>query len=253
MSNSLAGKTFALFDRPTNNKLAAEVEKTGAKILKFPMFESEKIESAETSVQIIKNLSEFDWIIFTDVLAVDFFLGSLEENAVDFYELDEIRVCALGEVVTDRLRFVQLHADVIPNRADAANVLSSLKTYIAADEFAGLKFLIVKEITLDNKVKYELSEARAEVVELAIYRIKFSIKDQIAKLKTLLKGGAIDEFVFSAPTDFIGLKYIFDEEPFARLFSEIKVSAVDGLTLQTVREHDLKRADLFRLAKIDTV
>ena len=257
MTNSIAGKTFALFDNPTGVKLIAEIEKTGAKLLKFPIIETEKIELSETSIELIKNLKNFNWIIFPDVLAVDYFLAGLEENGVDFFELDEVRVCALGEVVSDRLRFVQLHADVIPNLIGAENIVSSLKNYTAEDELKKMKFLIVKEISLDNAIRNELIKSRAEVTELPVYRIKPAVKNETAKLKTLLitlfRGGAIDEFIFSAPTDFIALKNTFNEELFAELFSEIKVSAVDGLTLQIVREHDLKRADLFRLEKIDTV
>jgi len=253
MSNLIAEKTFACFANPNNVKLISEIEKTKAKIIKFPEIEAEKIVLNENSIELVKNLKNYDWIIFTDVLAVDFLLEILEENAIDFYDLDETRVCALGEVVSDRLRFVQLHADVIPNRVTAKIVVSSLQSYIAEDQFKESKFLIVKELSLDNKISKELVEIGAEVSELSIYRIKFRVEDQIAKLRTLLIGGAVDEFIFSAPTDFIALKYIFNEEPFAKLFSGIKVSAADGLTLQTVREHDLKHADLFRLEKIDTV
>ena len=96
-------------------------------------------------------------------------------------------------------------------------------------------------------------KAGAKVSKLPIYRIRLTEEAKIGKLKALLKGGAIDEFIFSAPTDFIALKYIFEAEPLARIFSEIKVSAVDGATLQIVREHDIKRADLFRMGKLDKV
>lgn len=253
MSNFFADRTFALFDNALNKKLRAEIEKTGAKILKFPSIEAEKISLSAASFEIIRNLHALDWVIFADVLAVDFFLEILEENRVDFFELDDVRVCAAGEAVSDRLRFAQLHADVIPHRVDVENVLSSLQSYIAADRLTELKFLVVKEIALDNEIERELLKAGATVSEMPIYRIEFGAKEEITKLKTLFKGGAIDEFIFSAPTDFAALKYIFGEEPFAELFSEIKVSGVDALTLQTVREHGLQSADLFRMRKIDTV
>jgi len=253
MSNSVADKTFALFANPGVVKIIAQLENAGANLIKFPPPEAEKVEPNEISKEILNRLVNFDWIIFPDVLAVDFFLGILEEKEIDFFDLDEMRVCALGEAVSDRLRFVQLHADVIPDTLEAENVLSALKNYIAEDGFENLKFLLPVEISLQNPIEDGLLKMNAEVCRLPVYQIKFSGKDKISKLKALLKGGAIDEFIFSAPTDFIALNHIFNGEPLVRILSEVAISAADGLIFQTVREHDLKRAGLFRLDKLGKV
>ena len=250
MPNSIADKTFALFASPNNKKVAAELEAAGAKVVKFPMLEAERVEPDENSIEQLNRLKNFDWIIFPDVLTVDFFLHSLKENAVDFFELDEIRVCALGEDVSDRLRFVQLHADVIPNTVKTADVSSALKNYIAAENFENLKFLLPKEISARNEITNELLKTGAEVSELPIYQIKVSKENEITKLKTLLKGGAIDEFIFSAPTDFAYLNHIFNDEPLAGVFAGIEISAIDGLAYQSLRENDLKCAGLFQPDKI---
>lgn len=253
MSNFINDQTFALFDNPINKKLAVAVEKSGAKLLKFPPIEAEKVVLNENSTELLKNLDRFDWIIFPDVLTVDFFLERLEENEIDSFELDALRVCALGECVSDRLRFGQLHADVIPRRIDAESILSSLKNYAAGDEFADLSFLLIVEHSFEKAIREELMKSGAKVSELPIYQLKLTKEAEIGKLKALLKGGAIDEFIFSAPTDFIALKHIFKAEPLARIFSEIKVSAADGATLQIVREHRIERADLFRREKLGRV
>jgi len=252
MPNSIADKTFALFENPGSKKIVAELENAGARIIKFPVIEAEKVILNEASKKILNNLQNFDWVIFPDVLTVDFFLQILEENAIDFFELDEMRVCACGEIVSDRLRFVQLHADVIPQTIEPEDVLSALKNYIGEEEFVSLKFLCLKEISSQNAIETELA-VNAQISELGIYQIKTPNGNEIAKLKTLLKGGAIDEFIFYAPTDFIWLKHIFNDEPLDHILSGIKVSAVNGVIFQTIREHNLKQAGLFQRGKIDTV
>jgi uroporphyrinogen-III synthase len=250
MPNSNSEKTYALFANPGNKKIVAELENAGARIIEFPPLEAEKIEPGENLIEPQKNLVEFDWIIFPDVLTVDFFLQILEEKAIDFFELDEIRVCAFGEVVSDRLRFAQLHADVIPSTIRTEDVLSALKNYIAPNGFKNLKFLLPQEIFFRNEIKNQLSKTGAEVYELPVYQIKISKENEISKLKVLLKGGAIDEFIFSAPTDFIHLNYIFSGEPLARIFAGVEISATGGIVYQTVRENDLKCAGLFQPDKI---
>ena len=252
MPNSVVDKTYALFPNHNNRRIVSDLEDAGAKIIKFPPLEAE-IVIETVAIEMLKNLVNFDWIIFPDVLTVDFFLKILEENEIDFFDLDEMRVCAFGEIVSDRLRFVQLHADVIPNTLESENVLSALKNYIAEGELENLKFLLPKEIYFQIEIKNELIKEGAEVFELPVYQLKISRQDEIPKLKALLKGGAIDEFIFSAPTDFIALKYIFNDEPLTQIFSEVKISAVDGLIFQNVREHNLKHAGLFQLNKIDKV
>lgn len=253
MPNSINEKTFALFANANNRKIISELERAGAKVIKFPPLEAEKIELNESSIEQLSRLAEFDWVIFPDVLTVDFFLQTLEENAVDFFELDQVRVCAFGEAVSDQLRFVQLHADVIPNRLRTEDVLSALKNYVAAEDFMRLKFLLVRGSLFEDELKKQLMQADAEVCDLPVYQIKVSKENEIPKIKALLKGGAIDEFVFSEPTDFTHLNYIFSGEPLARVFADIKISAADGIIYQTVRENDLICAGLFQTDKIAKV
>lgn len=253
MQNSIKDKTYALFADPNNRKIAVELERAGAKIIEFPPLEIETIEPNENSTEQLSRLAEFDWVIFPDVLTVDFFLQTLEKNRVDFFELDAIRVCAFGEVVSDRLRFVQLHADVVPNRLRTEDIMSALKNYVAAEDFKNLKFLLVRGSFFESELKKQLTQAGADVCELPVYQIKISKQNEITKIKALVRGGAIDEFVFSAPTDFVQLNYIFNGEPLARVFADVKISAADPIVYQTVRENSLICAGLFQTDKIAKV
>lgn len=253
MSDLAAEKTFAVFDNPANKKIIRELETAGAKVFKFTPLEAEEILPDEFSTEIIENLMRFDWLIFPDVLAVDFFLRILDANETDLFELDALRFCAFGEAVADQLRFVQLHTDVIPNGIDAEIVLSSLKDYIGADGLGDLKFLVPKENSQQIELVEKLKLEKAQVEELPVYQTKISDSSEVARLKTLLAGGAIDEFVFTAPTDFIHLRFVFGGKPLNEILSETKVSAVDGKLFQMLKEHDFKHAVLFRLDKIAKV
>jgi uroporphyrinogen-III synthase len=233
-------KTYALFSNPTNKKIVAELEKRGAKVFLFPPLEIERTILDENYIAAIKNPGAFDWIIFPDVLTVDYFLQVLQENKVDLFEMDLVQVCAFGEAVADRLRFVQLHADVIPNSIEGNNVFPALSDYIGQDEFCGLKFLLAKENSLRYEIKKKLIESGAIVFELPIYQIKISRAGEIAKLKTLLKGGAIDEFIFSSPTDLVALKNYFDNDSIAETLSEVNVCAANKEIFQALNEYDLK-------------
>jgi uroporphyrinogen-III synthase len=239
MTNAPEENTFALFQIPSNAKVARELEKRGARVFRFPAVETEEILSVEAQKDFLKKISDFEWIIFTDVFAVEYFLRILEENRIDYFELDAARVCACGEAVSDRLRFVQLHADVIPNSIDENDVFTALSLYLN-NELKNLKFLIVKESSLDFLFGKKLRENGGVVSDFAVYKAKIAGDKEFVKLKTLLRGGAVDEFVFTSPEDFAALGFYFAGEKLAEVLSETKVSVTNEIAFQTALENDLR-------------
>lgn len=233
-------KTFALFSTPTNKKIVLELEKKGARVFQFPPLQTEKTVLDEKTVVAIKNFLEFDWLIFPDVLTVDYFLQSLRENQIDSFEMDLIQVCAVGEAVADRLRFAQAHADVITNSSEDEAVFLALSDYIGQEKLRSLKFLLLKELSRQPKIKERLIESGANVFELAIYQAKIPNAERITKLKVLLKGGAIDEFIISSPVDLIALQNYFENFSLAEILSEVSISAADKNIFQSLKEHNLK-------------
>lgn len=253
MSDTAIEKTYALFANAANRKLVADLKNTGAKVFEFPPLESEKIALDESSIEIINNLSEFDWLIFPDVLAADYFLEHLEANEIDLFEIDFLRTFALGEAIADRLRFVQIHADVIPSTIETEQVISTFVDYVGVKELEKLKILFPIENTAANDLTGKLREKGVTIVELPIYKTEFTNRQEITRLKILLESGAVDEFIFTAPTDFIALQKYFKNAKIAEILSEVIVSAADGVNYQTAREHKIEKVGLYHPAKLDKV
>ena len=253
MSGSAIEKTYALFVSPATRKLAADLKSAGANVFEFPPMKTEKLVLDETATDALRNLEQFDWLILPDFLAADFFLEHLEESEIDLFELDFLRTCAVGEAVADRLRFVQMHADVIPATIDSEQVFSAVADYAGKDNLEKLKFLLPERISSKNNLTNELRNAGATVFELPVYAAKIINKLEIIRLKTLLENGAVDEFIFTAPADFIWLDYYFNNRNLNDVFAEIKISVTGGTTFQAARERQLEAVSLFRLEKIDKV
>jgi uroporphyrinogen III methyltransferase / synthase len=231
----LPKKTIGIVKTAKNRKLIENLEKQGNEIVLFPEPETDflKIET-----NLLSKIYDFDWLIFTDLNAVDFFLGLLEENDFSFFELDRLRICALGEAVSDRLRFRQIHSDVIPADIRAQTVVSALANYIFDEsEFSRLKFLIIKEANQLSELSGLLSEKNGFVSEMPVYRSVFPDQSQIPKLKAIVLGGGIDEFVFTAPEDVFSVARLFGSGNLAEIFAEIKIAASDEITLQTFNEN----------------
>ena len=233
-----AEKVYALFDNPANKKIISEISACGAQAVLFPTLETEPVSTTQTS-ETLNNLSIFDWLIFPDIYTVEFFLQNLRESEVDFFELDNLIVCACGESVADRLRYAQLHADIIPNSVNTAEILQTIKDYLFDEsELENLRFLVLKKNHSFALIAKELKNRGAAVSELEIYRT-ISEETKSAKVKTLLKGGAIDEFIFTSPFDVINLAHLFPNENLADVLAETKISAADQTVWQSLREFRL--------------
>jgi len=239
MSHILPEKTFALFDTPPNRKLIARLMGSGLKTILFPPIETEKVDLSRESSAIMQNLTNFDWIIFPDVYTVEFFLQKLGELKIDLFELDALNVCVYGEAISDKLRFSQLHADLIVNQPTDEAVFQGLSNYLN-EEIKNLKFILTKEISFEYKLKILLKNWGAQISEIPLYAVKPSSLNDLVKLKTLLKGGAIDEFIFSADEDLIALKHYFADESMTQVLEDIKISAVSQTIFQTLKENNLR-------------
>ncbi len=239
MTAEISEKVFGLIDSRSNQKRVVVLENQGAKVFKFPL---PIIRSAgETTIkESLKKLKVFDWVVFSDIYTVEIFFEILGSCDIDPFELDELTVCAFGEAVADRLRFVQVHSDVIPAKLDDAAIIETLKSYtVGADKLSQIKVLFLSSNDLSTGFVKVLRSEVAEIIELKIYRAELGESKDRAKLIALLKGGAIDEFIFCSAEDVQNLLLIVYPEKLNTLLFETEVFATDSITFQSLSEHSL--------------
>lgn len=239
MTSVNSEKTYALLASPNSKRIIKTIEKAGAKVILFPPVQTAPLVFGEESRKILSEAFDYDWLIFFDVLAVDYFLRKIEETETDLFALDMSRICALGEAVADRLRFVRLHADVVPLSVEPQAVFDALTAYIGEEQLGGKRFLIIKRKSAESEIKIKLNGRGAFAAELEIYETIVEEQTENARLKALLKGGAVDEFVFTSPEDLIALRAFLRADSVADFFNETKISAADEVTFQSLREHRL--------------
>lgn len=242
---SFSNKTYGLFATDSNKKLISKLESEGSSVFIFPKVFVKEVKLDSEQERIFFDLQRYDWAIFTDVFAVDLLIEKLEEKQIDLFELDTLRVLAFGESVADRLRFSQIHSDIITNNFVESDIFKLLKEYVLAeDELAGLKFLLIKESNRIEPIKLILENAKALVLEFAVYETE--IKENITKLKTLIKNGAVDEIIISNPDELFALEKLLFPEKLSEILDDTQVSAKNEITLQTLGEFGLS-PKLFKL------
>src|SRR5712691_704798 len=101
---TLAGRTIVITRARTQaGEFVAELEKYGARVIVCPTIEIAEPESYERLDEAIDHLYGYDWAVFTSVNGVDHFLRRLGERRHEPGELDDLRICAIGEATAERL------------------------------------------------------------------------------------------------------------------------------------------------------
>jgi uroporphyrinogen-III synthase len=231
------GFTYALFSTPINGKIITKLQDQKKKVILIPKVETQKTVLCELEKIALLNAAIYDWIIFTDIFTVDFFIEFLEENNFDLFDLDAVRICAFGEAVADKLRFSAIHSDIIATSIATEKIFESIKNYLGSEDFSGLKFLILKDFSTQSDLGNSIKKANSEVQEISLYQIYEKENTEISKIKALILGGAIDEFIFSDPADFVAFKKYFSHSTNQNDFSDIKFSAFNEIMFQMLFEN----------------
>jgi uroporphyrinogen-III synthase len=226
-------RTYGLIKNDINKRLISDLGQRGDSLILFPEIETTAV-GADNVLDLSGfglsgfGLSGFGWIIFPDLHCVDFFLDRITEK----FTLDDLRVCAFGEAVADKLRFAQLHADVIPAKIDSEGVFSAIAAYASPQ---GLNILLPKKESANLPLAELLTAAGAQVFAMPVYRIRES--PETTRLRSLLIGGAVDEFIFNSPQDVFELANYADPGTLKITFSSSNEPAS-----QTLREFQLSAA-----------
>ncbi len=144
MDQPLAGRTVVVTRASAQaSAFVIELESYGAGVIVCPTIEITDPESYERLDEAIDHLYGYDWLILSSINAVDFFLRRLAAHNREVSELDELKVCAIGEATAERLRQAQIHVDVVPVKFKAEGVFAALTQFVGGRErLHGLNLLL---------------------------------------------------------------------------------------------------------------
>ncbi|HKR01657.1 MAG TPA: uroporphyrinogen-III synthase [Pyrinomonadaceae bacterium] len=237
----LTGRTVVITRaRAQSADFAAELEELGARVISCPTIEIVEPDSYALLDEAIENLYGYDWLIFTSVNGVDYFLRRLETLGHDATELDDVRVCAIGEATALRLRDAEIHVDVIPEQFKAEGAYSAIEAYVGGR--AGLErlnFLIPRAAVARDYLPKALAEASARVDVVPAYRTVRPQTSERGRVEALLAGGAVDCITFTSSSTVVNFAQLFDTTDLSELLEGVVVACIGDVTAATAAEYNL--------------
>ena len=220
---------------------AIELERFGARVIPCPTIEIVEPESYTPLDEAIDHLFGYDWIIFTSVNGVEYFLRRLRDRARDISELDELQVCAIGEATAEKLQAARIHVDVIPDEFKAEGIFAALEQFVGGREaLAGLSFLIPRAAVARSYLPDALEEAGARADVVAAYRTVRPQNPDLVRINALLSGGGIDCIAFTSSSTVANFAQLFDTNDLAALLKGVAVACIGDITARTAAEHGLQ-------------
>ena len=212
------------------------LEEQGAEAIEFPTIEIVPPESWDELDRAIDSLNTYDWIIFTSVNGVLFFLERLKKNRKDLRELKGIKIATIGEQTAKSVENLGLDVDIIPNDYRAEGIVQSFR----AIDMKAKRILIPRAKEAREMLPVELARMGADVQIVAAYETKKPSSKKTEEIRELLKEGKIDIVTFASSSAVKNFLSIFDND--REILSKTVVACIGPITAEAFREFAIRPA-----------
>jgi uroporphyrinogen III methyltransferase / synthase len=137
----------------------------GADAIELPVIALEPPSDPAPLDRAIENLANYDWLIFTSVNGVRFFLDRLDHSQHDLRSL-KARICAIGPATRQAIEALHLKVDLMPERYVAENLVQAF----AKENLAGKKILLPRAAVARDVIPVELAKLGAQIDVVEAYR-----------------------------------------------------------------------------------
>lgn len=237
----LAGRTVVITRASSQaNDFVSELERYGAEVLLCPTIEIRPLESYERLDEAIDHLYGYDWLIFTSVNGVEHFFARLNARQRNASDLDELKVCAIGDATADRLRDLHVHVDVIPEEFKAEGVFAALERFVGgSDALRNLNVLIPRASVARDYLPKALEDAGARVDTVPAYRTSLPANLDRGRVAAMLSGSA-DCIAFTSSSTVRNLAQLFDTQDLSNELAGVVIACIGDVTATTAAEYGLR-------------
>ena len=226
----LFGKRIVITrDRRQAMELAEPLEALGAETVLLPVIEIREPEDPGPLDKAIARLGSYDWVIFTSVNGVRFFVERLDRSVCDLRSL-KAKICAIGPATRAAVEALHLKVDRMPGEYVAESLIQAFEE----DDLRSVRILLPRAAVARDLVPAQLTRRGATVDVVEAYRTLVPEGAVAAAEAALVRRPDWITFTSSSTvTHFVG---IAGRIPLAG----VKIASIGPITSATVREHGLE-------------
>ncbi len=206
----------------------------GAECIEFPMIQIAPPPSWEPLDSAIARVSSYEWIIFTSVNGVRFFMERLRASGGDVRKLKDALLAAIGPRTAEALEKHGLRPDLVPSEYRAEAIMEALPK----DGLEGLRFLIPRAMIARDVLPDSLRKAGALVDVVPAYQTVMP-PGKSAEILALFGEGAVDCLTFTSSSTVDNFFAMFQEEELRARLGRATTACIGPITAETAQKHGL--------------
>jgi len=190
MKSPLKGKKILLTRPKDQNKEWAErLESLGAIPVLFPLIEITAAQDSSEIEEVLSQIYQYDWIVFTSINAARHSLEILNKILLMSHK---IYIAAIGSKTAAYLEDHGLEVDFMPLIFTSANLADEI------DDIQNKKILLPRTNIADDNFTAELRQRGATVKEITVYNTHI-VNDKHDELQKIVDEG-LDVITFASPS-----------------------------------------------------
>ena len=217
--------------REQASELSNLIRREGGEPVEFPTIRIRPPDDWSEVDRAIRQLPEYDWVVFTSVNAVRIWMDRLAALGLDADAFAGVRVATIGPATAEELQARGVGADLVPPEYVAESVLESL----LLTGVEGKRFLLPRAAEARELLARGLEEAGAQVTEIKLYTTLGEAGDAGPVLR-MLERGELDAVTFTSSSTVRNFVRRLRENQAEPVLHRTRVVCIGPITANTARE-----------------
>jgi len=208
----------------------------GAECIEFPTIRIVPPESWAALDRAIAELETYQWLLFSSVNGVKYFIERMKFHGKDVRDLKGLKIGAIGPKTAEVWNNMGIVPDLIPDEYRAEALVECFKKL----EVKHARILFPRAALAREILPEELRNMGAEVDVVEAYRT-VRPENGIGRVKEMLSTGSVDVVTFTSSSTVINFVEMFrsDGESFFEWMESVTVACIGPITANTARENGL--------------
>ncbi len=204
----------------------------GAELIYFPTIKIIPVYTHENIIELIDNIREFEYIIFTSANAVDIFSEIIEKYNLD---LSRTKIAVVGKATAEACRTRGLYIHLIPEEFNARGLIKKFSEIGINNQ----KILIPGSLLSREELKLGLTELGADVKTLLIYDVVTNDLNELKNEYQIITSKKPDILIFTSPSSFENYIKLVNINDMRNYFNNTVVCAIGPTTEFEIRSYDV--------------
>ncbi len=218
--------------REQSKELSEKIAALGGEPLELPVIRMVPPQNQELD-QALQRLDQYDWVLFTSVNGVKFFLNRMKEQKIDIRKLANAKIAVVGPKTKETVEAYGLIVDCMPKEHVAEAMVETMRSEISAGE----KILFPRSKIARNLIPMELEKMGCQVDTVDAYDTVLA-DEHAEEIVKKLQEGLIHVVTFTSPSAVQNFQQLVAKvtNSWRDLMMNVKIVCIGPITANTAQK-----------------